>query len=89
MRAYPDVPEHVKEMVARSEQQEDSEGPTFYDSCQDALYTLHRVMAIAAEEGETWLVELLELEREGLSAQAAYALRDHRREREGAIRPAE
>jgi len=35
---------------------------------------LHRFMRLAYEEGEAWLVEPLEKEREQIAAQAAYAL---------------
>ena len=41
-----------------------------------SLETLDKVMRVAHEDGETWLVELLERERESVAAQAAYALRD-------------
>ncbi len=38
------------------------------------------------EDAECWLVELLELERESVAAQAAYALRERREDRDG-LRP--
>ncbi len=43
-------------------------------SCAGALHTLHKLIRIAHEDGHTWLVEMLEYEREGQAAQAAVAL---------------
>lgn len=40
----------------------------------NSLYTLHKLMRIAFEEGETWLVEVLEIERESVAAQIAFVL---------------
>jgi hypothetical protein len=77
LRAYPTPTQQVAEYVASDN--DDVEKPTFYDSCQDSLYTLHKVMRIAFQDGETWLVEMLELERESVSARAAQALRDRDR----------
>lgn len=80
LRAYPVATERVKQHVTSDE--EDEPGyPTFYDSCQDSIYTLHRVMRIAGQDGATWLVEMLEMEREEVSALAAEALRRQQQRR--------
>lgn len=48
--------------------------PRVRDTLMDSLDALHKLMRIAFEEGETWLVEVLEIERESVVAQAAVAL---------------
>jgi hypothetical protein len=45
-----------------------------FDAFMAARMLLHRHMRLAFEEGADWLVEALEGEREGVAAQAAYAL---------------
>ncbi len=86
MRAFPDAPEHVRSRVVAWELDEEPDKAPVYDSLQDSLYTVHKVMQVAYADGETWLVEMLELERESVAAQAAYALRERRGERDG-LRP--
>lgn len=87
LRAYPNTAEHVRDHVTTWERDEEQgEEPyrgTVYDSLQDTLYSVHKVMRIAFEDGETWLVELLEYERESVAAQAAYALRERVENRPG------
>jgi len=43
------------------------------DTFLDARGTVHRLMRLAFEDREDWLVEVLEYERESVSAQAAFA----------------
>ncbi len=45
----------------------------------ESLHTLHKLLRIAREEGQTWLVEILERERESEAAQAAVALENANR----------
>ena len=53
-----------------------------YEAFSADRMLVHRHMRLAFEAGATWLVELLETEREGVAAQVAYAL-----EREAGLRP--
>ncbi len=87
-RAYPDVPEKVRAGVLRWEEDTDharEAGPV--DCLLDTLMTMHKLLRLAYEDGESWLVEVLEYEREAVAAQADYALRDRHQERSG-LRPA-
>ena len=49
-----------------------------YDHLRDVRVLLHRMMRLAFEAEETWLVELLEPERENVAAQLAYLIRSGR-----------
>jgi hypothetical protein len=83
LRAFPEATEEVREHVLADS--EDEPGfPTFYDSLLDSLYVVHECMEIAYQDGQTWLVEMLEGERESLSAHAACAYRMRQQERDGA-----
>ncbi len=76
-RAYPDVPEKVRTGVETWEEDTDEGhemGPA--DCLLDTLMTMHKLLRLAYEDQEGWLVEILELERESVAAQAAFALRD-------------
>ncbi len=87
-RAYPDVSEKVRAGVHTWEEDTDygkELGPV--DCLLDTLMLMHKLLRLAYEDGETWLVEVLEYEREAVAAQAAYALRERREERDG-LRPA-
>ena len=90
-RAYPNAPEPVRSMVELWESNQRPGYAPVVDRLYDSLNTLHKLMRIAYEDRETWLVEVLELEREGVAAQAAYALRDLGERATGAcgLRPAE
>ncbi|MDP9458331.1 MAG: hypothetical protein M3Q60_21710 [Actinomycetota bacterium] len=86
-RAYPDVSEKVRAGVHTWEEDTDygkELGPV--DCLLDTLMTIHKLLRHAFEDGECWLVEVLEYERESVAAQAAYALRERREERDG-LRP--
>jgi hypothetical protein len=83
-RAYPDVPEKVRAGVHTWEEDADHGkelGPV--DCLLDTLMTMHKLLRLAFEDGECWLVEVLEYEREAVAAQAAYALRDRHQDRDG------
>ena len=60
LRAYPNPPEGVRERVRRWQLDEGSEGPSVFELLTDTQHTLHRLMRIAYEDGERWLVEVLE-----------------------------
>lgn len=76
VRAYPDVPETVTGKVLQWERDEEPHSGAVVDSLLSSLGTLSKLMRVAHEDGETWIVELLETEREGIAAQLSYALRD-------------
>ncbi len=73
-RLYPDTTEHVRGMVARWEADEDPGYVGPLDALLSSLNTIHTCMRISYQDGETWLVEVLERVREGEVAQAAVAL---------------
>lgn len=75
-RAYPDTPVHVREIVERWERDERPEHAGVEDFLLDSLGTLNKLMRLAHADGETWLLEKLEREREKMAAQAAYAIRE-------------
>ena len=75
-------------------------GPTPLDLLLDSLYTILKLMRLAHEDREDWLVEILEHQRQETAARAAYAIEDNerwafvkeeraRRRRERESRPAE
>lgn len=70
------VPEGVRERVARWELDEGQGYGTILDWCLDSLFVLHKLLRIAHAEQRTWLVELLEVERQGIAAEAAVALEE-------------
>ena len=90
-RAYPDAPESVRSAVELWELGERPGYAPVVDSLYDSLNTIHKLMRLAYEDGETWLVEVLEQERESVAVQAAYASRDLGEREPGACgdRPAE
>jgi len=74
LRAYQDVPEAARSRVLAWQAEEEQSNPdprSLDDTLLEMLDTVHACMRIAFEEGETWLVEQLEEERESLAAQAA------------------
>ncbi len=88
-RAYPDVPEKVRAGVLTWEGDWEADGyrdAAPVDCLLDSLATMHKLLRLAHEDAESWLVEVLEYERESVAAQAAYALRERREERDG-LRP--
>jgi hypothetical protein len=74
-RAYPNPPEAVRQMVENW--QEEEEPGRVYDELSGVLNTLHKMMRVAHEDGRTWLVEMLEYERENQAVQARVALEEH------------
>jgi hypothetical protein len=81
-RAYPAslIPERVISQVRAWVADEEPGHFSVFDQLLDTLSTLHKCMRIAFENEETWLVEVLEGEREGVVALAAVALEDLDRE---------
>ncbi|MDP9479419.1 MAG: hypothetical protein M3R38_27735 [Actinomycetota bacterium] len=73
-RAYPNPPEGVREMIRLWECDEwANRGPAPVDLLLDSLGTLNKLMRIAHEDGEDWLTELLEYQRQETAARAAFA----------------
>lgn len=82
-RAYPNPPMNVCRMVIRWERDEDpGEYLPVFDTLLMSLQLIHRLQRIAHAEEETWLVEILESERQHVAAQAAVAYRRMERKRE-------
>lgn len=80
-----DAPEDVRERVALWERDEEAGSAPVVDCLLDSLHVLYKLLRIAHAEGETWLVEVLEYERQGVAAQAAWALEGQgQQERKGA-----
>jgi len=52
---------------------------TPYDTWRDTRTTIHMLMRLAFQQGEDWLVEILEHQREMNAAQTAFALAHLRR----------
>lgn len=76
MAAYPEVPEETRERVL-AWRAEDALGHFgALDTLLMELHTFHKLLHIAHVEGMTWVVELLEQERQSNAAQAAYLLND-------------
>ncbi len=74
LRAYPDTPEGVREMIALwAEDERANHGPTPLDLLLDSYYTICKLTRIAFEDGEDWLVEILEDQRQECAARAAFA----------------
>lgn len=76
VRAYPEIPGSVREQVDRWSRDEIGGMGTVEDVLLDALATLHKLMGIAYQDGETWLVENLEEMRQAQAARAGYAMRE-------------
>ncbi len=74
-RAYPNPPEKLREMIRLWERDERANGgPTPADLLLlDSLNTLNKLVRLAHEDGEDWLVEILEHERQEIAARAAFA----------------
>ncbi len=82
LRAYPDAPQGVREMIAQWERDcRANRGPTPLDLLLDSLFTICKLMRVAHEDGEDWLTEVLEYQRQETAARAACAS-------EAGIRPA-
>ncbi len=76
-RAYPNPPEGVRGMIARwAEDERNSGGVPPLDLLLDSLQTLHKLMRLAHEDGEDWLTEILEYQRQETAARAACASGD-------------
>lgn len=79
LRAYPVIPERVDEEIYTFDYQNTRGVPTPEEDYRDARVLLHKMMRLAHEEGFVWMVEMLEYEREYVSAQTAFALEDYNR----------
>ena len=84
-RAYPDGPEKMRGMVEEWEAADEPGYQAAVDSLLDMLATTHKLMRLAFEDRQAWLVELLEGERQSVAAKCAYALRDSPRQVEAAL----
>jgi hypothetical protein len=74
LAAYPDPPEGLREQVHQWQLEKNSDHLPVFDSLLMSLDTLNKVMCVAHEADEVWLVEILEEERQSVAAQAAVAL---------------
>lgn len=74
--AYPGpAPEGVRGVMVRwaADERADERGASPVDLLPDSLMTVRKVMRFAYEDGEDWLTELLEYERQEPAARAAVA----------------
>ncbi len=86
--AYPNPPEKVREIIILWERDcRANRGPTPLDLLLDSLFTLYKLMRLSFEDGEDWLTEILEYQRQECAARAACALEESERRKE-AGRPA-
>ncbi len=72
-RAYPEPPGHVRDQIRRWERDERNGGEPPVDLLLNSLLTVRKLLRLAHEDGEDWLVEFLEYERQELAARAAFA----------------
>lgn len=82
MAAYPEIPEETRKRV---EAWKAEDAPGYFgalDTLLDELHTFHKLLRIAYVEGMTWVVEILEQERQSNAAQAAYLLSGQEEEEE-------
>lgn len=77
LRAYPPIPERVCSETTGHNY--DAPEPMPHDVHLDCRRVMHELMRRAYLAGMDWLVEILEYEREHVSAQAAFALEDFER----------
>jgi hypothetical protein len=75
-RAYPEVPEGVRREIDGWKRDEAAGMLTVEDCLLDSLATLHKLLRVAYQDGETWLVENLEQLRQGEAARASYVMRE-------------
>lgn len=74
LAAYANAPEGVRERILLWERDEAPEYESVPDVLLSSLRALNKLMRVAHEEGETWVLEILERERESTAAQTAVAL---------------
>lgn len=79
LRAYPVIPERVDEETAAFDYLNTRGATTPEEDYWQARRLLHQMMRMAHEKGFVWMVEMLEYEREHVSAQTAFALEDNNR----------
>ena len=64
----------MREIIRQWERDERANGgPTPLDLLLDSYYTILKLMRLAHEDGEDWLVEILEDQRQETAARAAFA----------------
>ena len=87
--AYSNTSQNVRERIALWEADEEDGYLSVVDVLLSSLQFVHKLQRIAYEEGETWLTEMLERERESTAAQTAVALENaERRTSEVGVGPA-
>lgn len=76
--AYPDesIPESVRRQVENWSRDETRGMGTVEDVLLDSLATLHKILYIAYQDGETWLVENIEEMRQAEAARCSYTMRE-------------
>ena len=77
VRAFPFIRERVCIEILRYPEDPESRGDFSsapYDTFRHSRHLIHKLMRLAYEDGQDWLVETLEPKREETAAQAAYAL---------------
>lgn len=76
-RAYPDeaIPESVRREIEGWSRDESRGMGTVEDVLLDSLATLHKILFIAYQYGETWLAENIEVMRQAEAARCSYAMR--------------
>ena len=80
--AYSNAPQNVRERISLWERDEEHGYLSVIDVLLSSLQFVHKLQRIAYEEGETWLVEMLERERESTAAQTAVALENTQKQLE-------
>ncbi len=75
--AYPEIPVETRRQLVNWQIDEEPGYAAVVDTLLDNLHTIHKLLRIThAVKDMTWLVEVLEEERQSLAAQAAYVLRN-------------
>lgn len=77
-RAYPDesIPEDVRRQTEQWSRDESRGMSTVEDCLLNSLATLHKTLFIAYQDGETWLVEQIEIMRQAEAARCSYVMRE-------------
>lgn len=75
-RAYPEIPDNVRKEMDGWARDESRGMGTVEDCLLNSLATLHKILYIAYQDGETWLVENIEVMRQAEAARASYAMQE-------------
>lgn len=73
------IEKHVDSETSEHDYYDTHGNPDPGDMYMDARMHTHRLMRLSWSVGEYWILEILENEREGASAQLAFALEDRAR----------